>query len=187
MQHTQLKSVPSAAELDTWRRSRDYLIDTHMRLVHRLAIDTARRFRLRRAELADLIGYGLEGLIQAANRFDPSRGNQFSTFAYYRIRGAIIDGVKSIAVIPTRGCPDEIIDWDRPLVDDQVSDAEIARKIRRAVNSLPMTQRAIIYRHYFEGETLAAAGRRIGVSKSWASRQHGRALHALRTKLADAA
>jgi hypothetical protein len=42
--------------------------------------------------LDDLIGYGQVGLAQAARDFDHERGMQFSTFAYYRIRGAILDG-----------------------------------------------------------------------------------------------
>jgi RNA polymerase sigma factor for flagellar operon FliA len=47
-------------------------------------------------ELDDLIGYGQVGLAQAARDFDPQRGIQFSTFAYYRIRGAILDGANQM-------------------------------------------------------------------------------------------
>src|SRR5439155_9969586 len=42
------------------------------------------------------IGYGQLGLAQAAQEFDPERGIQFSTFAYYRIRGAILDGANQM-------------------------------------------------------------------------------------------
>lgn len=45
-------------------------------------------------ETDDLIGYGMTGLIEAAERFDPSLGANFSTFSYYRIRGAIYDGLR---------------------------------------------------------------------------------------------
>jgi RNA polymerase sigma factor for flagellar operon FliA len=44
-------------------------------------------------ELDDLIGYGQVGLAEAAKGFDESRGGQFTTYAYYRIRGAILDGL----------------------------------------------------------------------------------------------
>jgi RNA polymerase sigma factor for flagellar operon FliA len=44
-------------------------------------------------ELDDLIGYGELGLAEAAHDFNPERGVQFSTYAYYRIRGAIFDGL----------------------------------------------------------------------------------------------
>lgn len=48
-------------------------------------------------ELDDLISYGQLGLTQAARDFDADRGVQFSTFAYYRIRGAILDGANQMA------------------------------------------------------------------------------------------
>lgn len=44
-------------------------------------------------DVEDLVGYGQVGLAEAAQSFDPERGGQFSTFAYYRIRGAIYDGL----------------------------------------------------------------------------------------------
>jgi RNA polymerase sigma factor for flagellar operon FliA len=45
-------------------------------------------------EIDDLIGYGMTGLMEAAERFDPTLGANFSTFSYYRIRGAIYDGLR---------------------------------------------------------------------------------------------
>jgi RNA polymerase sigma factor for flagellar operon FliA len=41
--------------------------------------------------LDDLIGAGTIGLLQAADRFQPSRGLQFATYAKHRIRGAMLD------------------------------------------------------------------------------------------------
>jgi RNA polymerase sigma factor FliA len=48
-------------------------------------------------DLEDLIAYGQLGLVEAARDFDAARGNQFSTYAYYRIRGAIYDGVSKMS------------------------------------------------------------------------------------------
>lgn len=42
----------------------------------------------------DIEGYAAEGLIDAIEHFDPSRGVQFSTFAPYRIRGAVYDRIR---------------------------------------------------------------------------------------------
>jgi RNA polymerase sigma factor for flagellar operon FliA len=47
-------------------------------------------------ETDDLVSYGMTGLIEAAERFDPSLGANFSTFSYYRIRGAIYDGLRTM-------------------------------------------------------------------------------------------
>lgn len=48
----------------------------------------------RRVEIEDLIQIGSLALVQAAQRFDSSRGAQFSTFAWEAVRGAIMDGLK---------------------------------------------------------------------------------------------
>ena len=47
-------------------------------------------------EFEDLVSYGAMGLLEAADRFDPERDNQFSTFADYRIRGAMWDAIRSL-------------------------------------------------------------------------------------------
>jgi RNA polymerase sigma factor FliA len=51
-------------------------------------------------EDADLISYGLMGLIGAIERFDPDRGIKFETFAMARIRGSIIDELRSLDWVP---------------------------------------------------------------------------------------
>lgn len=49
---------------------------------------------------ADLISYGLSGLIAAIERFDPVRENKFETFAIPRIRGAILDELRALDWVP---------------------------------------------------------------------------------------
>jgi RNA polymerase sigma factor FliA len=51
-------------------------------------------------EEADLISYGLVGLISAVERFDPDREIKFETFAISRIKGAIIDELRSLDWVP---------------------------------------------------------------------------------------
>lgn len=48
----------------------------------------------------DLQGVGLLGLIEALDRYDPERGVRFASFAYNRIRGAVIDYVRLVDVLP---------------------------------------------------------------------------------------
>src|SRR3954468_5675783 len=48
----------------------------------------------------DVISYGTMGLIDAVERFDPTRGIKFETYAIARIRGAIIDALRSLDQIP---------------------------------------------------------------------------------------
>src|SRR3954453_7712326 len=51
-------------------------------------------------EEADLISYGLGGLISAIQRFDLSREIKFETYAITRIRGAIIDELRTLDWVP---------------------------------------------------------------------------------------
>src|SRR6266704_3344070 len=51
-------------------------------------------------EEADLISYGLLGLIAAIERFEPEREIKFETFAVARIKGAIIDELRSLDWVP---------------------------------------------------------------------------------------
>lgn len=48
----------------------------------------------------DLISYGMIGLINAVDRFDPSRGVRFEAYATSRIRGAVIDQLRALNWLP---------------------------------------------------------------------------------------
>ena len=49
---------------------------------------------------ADLVSYGMFGLIDALHKFEPGRGNKFETYAIPRIRGAIIDELRAMDWVP---------------------------------------------------------------------------------------
>jgi RNA polymerase sigma factor FliA len=51
-------------------------------------------------EQADLVSYGIFGLIDAIDKFDLERGFKFETYAIARIKGAIIDELRSIDWVP---------------------------------------------------------------------------------------
>jgi RNA polymerase sigma factor for flagellar operon FliA len=74
---------------------RDKLIEAHLPLVHSIA-GKLKRSLGRTLEYDDLIAYGSRGLTEAAERFDTTKGAAFSTFAYYRIRGAMLDGMRTM-------------------------------------------------------------------------------------------
>jgi RNA polymerase sigma factor for flagellar operon FliA len=80
-------------------KARERLIEAYAPLVKyvsgRLAL-----FLPPAVEIDDLFGYGALGLIQAVDRFDPSRGIKFTTFAIARIRGAILDGIRKSDWLP---------------------------------------------------------------------------------------
>ncbi len=73
-------------------KNRNELIEEGQGLVRSLALKVFRSIPVS-ADLEDLIAYGEVGLAEAARDYDPTKGAQFCTFAYYRVRGAIYDGL----------------------------------------------------------------------------------------------
>lgn len=71
----------------------DRLVSDNLGLVYDLA-RKMNRFGGSGPERGDLISAGVQGLIQAAHAFDPSRGLAFSTLAVTRIRGAMLDELR---------------------------------------------------------------------------------------------
>src|SRR3569623_658689 len=76
-------------------RDRDSLVQQHLGLVQSVARKLRKQITAR-IDFDDLVGYGSKGLIEAAERFDPAHGVAFTTFAYYRIRGAMLDGLRTM-------------------------------------------------------------------------------------------
>jgi RNA polymerase sigma factor FliA len=74
----------------------DQLIHAYRSYAHAIASDILRKLPPN-IERGDIIGAAELGLVQAAQAFDPSRGVLFKTFAFYRIRGAIYDGLRKMA------------------------------------------------------------------------------------------
>lgn len=72
------------------------LLESGQALVHSLAMRIFSSLPTR-TNLDDLIAYGQVGLLQAAEEYDPAQGAQFTTYAYYRVQGAIYDGVSKMS------------------------------------------------------------------------------------------
>jgi RNA polymerase sigma factor for flagellar operon FliA len=194
----------------------------------------------------DLVAFGYEGLLQARERYDGSRNVPFKAFAYYRVRGAILDGVRSMAYLPRRAharmkaaialdaesessidgqaaaklkgatptletklraidgvlgrvaaayttavSSEDVGGVEGTPVSASPEDAILATErralTRKALESLPEQERILVEGHYVHGRPFDEIARELGLSKSWASRLHTRALDRLREALAGMA
>ena len=187
------------------------------------------------APVEDLVAFGFQGLLEARSRFDASKGVTFRAFAYYRVRGAVLDGVRSMARLPRRAYARlkavEALDrfaeataesratLQRPHVEANLRaiDAILGRvaaaytvavshedaaqgagspeeallreerstRMRSALATLPDRERRLVQGHYFDGRQFDDVSAELGISKSWGSRVHARALDLLRQALAE--
>lgn len=218
--------------------------EANLDLVDILARQIGRRFG-EFVELDDLVSYGREGLLDASRRFDASRGVPFRAYANFRVRGAIIDGVRTMARVPRRvherlgalaalarvseGAVEDVqvapppgsqaVDAERALTDhlrsmatamamgllaptardddgepipvvdpdttpeEAMGKAELMRLVTEAIEELPAQEAELVKRHYLQGDRFDRVAQELGLSKSWASRLHTRALGRLSKRL----
>jgi len=78
---------------------RDALVMAHVDLVKALASRLGRRLPSQ-VELSELVSVGVLGLIEAANRYQPSLGVPFDAFARRRINGAMLDALRGLDWVP---------------------------------------------------------------------------------------
>jgi RNA polymerase sigma factor FliA len=70
-----------------------------------------------------------------------------------------------------------------PPADEQIERAETLKQVLTAIDELPDQERSLVRRHYFEGERFDHVASELGLSKSWASRLHTRAVGRLTKRL----
>lgn len=216
---------------------------SHMDLVDLIARQLARELG-RSAEIDDLRAMGHQGLLEAARRFDEGRGVTFRRFANYRVRGAMLDGVRKSAPLPRRAhariraleaallvaetasedsaaanpaqadpraseqkLTEHLADMATamavgllatPAIGDEgepsavdtalspeeaVAEAELRQIVIDALEELPEDERQLVRRHYLEGERFDHVAASLGLSKSWGSRLHTRAVARLTKRL----
>jgi RNA polymerase sigma factor for flagellar operon FliA len=85
----------SCAQASPNRDERDELVLSHLTEVHFIARRIHKRLPVF-VSLEDLVHSGVLGLLEAAQKYDPTKNVQFKTFATFRIRGAIFDSLREL-------------------------------------------------------------------------------------------
>jgi RNA polymerase sigma factor for flagellar operon FliA len=179
------------------------LIDDHLWLPAAAAKRAMRRGHVDDDYLDDLVGYGMVGLVLAARSYRADRGASFATYAGWRVRGAILDGMRqmdwlpravrdarSACVIPIDGLIDaEDRDGESELpavmpdVVDRIQERDRARLLRAAIDGLAPRE-GLVVREHLAGRTLREIGAQLGVTESAASLIRTKAIKRLRERLA---
>jgi RNA polymerase sigma factor (sigma-70 family) len=189
---------------------REKLITDHLPLVRRVSERLHSSWRDSGLEISDLVACGAIGLVQAADRFDPTRGIRFKTFAEIVIEGAIRDGVGRgrnwfgrravgavIVVHLDDVAPDGWEDWlgqsnenglplralwnGRPLFQPAGdSDLDLRSLLGDEIQLLPERERRVVRLCFYEGKKLTDAAKEMCVQPPRASRLRKQALQRLR-------
>ncbi|MDR7000950.1 FliA/WhiG family RNA polymerase sigma factor [Neobacillus niacini] len=80
--------------------SQENLVKQYMYLVEQMANRMSQSIPQYMIPKEDLIGLGYIGLIEAIKKFDYSKGYQFETYGLWRIKGAMLDGIRQMDWVP---------------------------------------------------------------------------------------
>ena len=220
--------------------ARQNIVEEHQEFVKSLVFSMMKTMNLPADQQDDFLAAGYLGLVEAAERYDPNSGCAFTSFAYLRIRGAVIDCIRKHSDISGRGYkyvkalqaiqemresdseqtystdeeqleakdklayvleqaakgvlafrlnfadleneePDSCSDTNTP--EDIYNLKQGSKILRSLVATLPEKERLVIEECYFKDKTITeVASENEGLSKSWASRLHSRALSQLKEK-----
>jgi len=122
------------------QKQKDKLVLEYAPLIRFIAQKIAMRLPSN-IELDDLMSSGVIGLMDAIDKYDPSRDNKFKTYAEFRIRGAILDELRSQDWVP-RSVRDKSKLLDRTIVKLESElgrtpeDQEIADRLKISLSEL---------------------------------------------------
>lgn len=187
--------------------AREGLIRHYLPLVEFLAARLGRH--VEHSYRSDLYSFGVEGLMDAIDKFLPEMGNRFETYGSCRIRGAMSDGMRKMAWLP-RGAErrasrvmEKVIPVDfqgvRTVFGARLQDSLAERtdgspmdpllleadheEVVDALKALPERERVVVVEHYWRKRQLKDIGRQLGVTESRVCQLHRRALRLLQDHL----
>ncbi len=156
----------------------------------------------------DYFQYGIEGLNEAIDRFDPDYGTKFETYAIQRIRGKIIDELRKLqnrykndgnessmesfyANVSLNRAPEdedgymlgEVIANDSESVAVTVEKTEMKEFLMTAIKDLQERDRLLLSLYYFENLNYKEIAELMKITVSRVSQIHSRILKELKSKL----
>jgi RNA polymerase sigma factor (sigma-70 family) len=143
----------------------------------------------------DLVAFGIEGLAKASRDYDDSMGAKFSTYAWIRIKGEILDAIarwthsRRTDQVAVGSLDNTDGEWDPPSgalsVEEQVLNRELTRKLIGSMGKLPDRYRDLVQAHYVEDRDLTEIANDWGISRSRIYKIHAEVLRRLRRLIVE--
>jgi RNA polymerase sigma factor for flagellar operon FliA len=120
-----------------------------------------------------------DALLEQYDEDDATRPAESAEDADSRL-SSFLAGMATAIAVGTMGSADAD---DVATPEELLRSAQMLERVRAAVARLPAQERHMVERHYFEGERLDQAAAALGLSKSWGSRLHARAIELITQSL----
>lgn len=150
----------------------------------------------------ELYAAGMFGLMRAARSYDETQGAQFKTYAYHRVRGAILDDLRRMDFLP-RSIRDKAkaTGEDAPAIvalptdedghvgigaseaTDTVEHNEMLETMHAAIDTLPEKMKFVMSMYYRDNMKMCEIGVRLKITESRVSQIHANAVLRLRRML----
>ncbi len=195
------KSVPSEG-------LKKQIMINYTNLVH-YVIHNSKFMNLNVVEEKDYFQFGVEGLSEAIERFDPNFGTKFETYAIQRIRGKIIDELRKLQIKPRTNYQNQdptkviyknvsldqsydvdenftladIIPSEYELPDDEFNQNEKKNLLIEAIKELNERDRIIISLYYYEHMNYKEIANVLDITVSRVSQLHSKIMKELRKKI----
>ncbi len=198
---TDYKSCPTPA-------LKKRIMENYTKLVH-YVIHKSKFVNLEILDDRDYFQFGVEGLSEAIDRFDPGVGTKFETYAIQRIRGKIIDELRKLQIKPRPTNPNspnqvyysnvslnssfddedgyqlyEIIPNDYETQDETLNKIEAKEFLTGALRQLDERDRLIITLYYYEDLNYKEIAEVLKITVSRVSQVHSKIMKNLKNKLA---
>ncbi len=195
------KSVPTAG-------LKKQIMINYTNLVH-YVIHNSKFMNLNVVEEKDYFQFGVEGLSEAIERFDPNFGTKFETYAIQRIRGKIIDELRKLQIKPRTNYLNQdptkviyknvsidqsydadesftladVIPSEYELPDDEYNQNEKRNLLIEAIKELNERDRIIITLYYYEHMNYKEIAKVLDITVSRVSQLHSKIMKELRKKI----
>lgn len=174
-------------------------------LVH-YVIHNSKFMNLNVVDEKDYFQFGVEGLSEAIDRFDPDYGTKFETYAIQRIRGKIIDELRKLQIKPRSLNPEtdiqyknislnysydgedgyqlyEVLPSEAEQPDEILQKEEQKDILIKLIQSLNERDRLIISLYYYENLNYKEIADTLGITVSRVSQIHTKIIKEMKEKL----